>query len=241
MDQNKTRECVVRMPCSRSREQAAGTPLASKTLGMATQASSWHPRPINLFTRINGKIARTRRGSAFTLVEVLVSLAIVAVIATASAALMSATAYGTTSGRDLRNLLVKTQTAGARIGTAIRSAQEAVPYGGIIVSMDYVVLWAEDENDDGSKQNNEMRLIALDTASGELRSYRNASDTAAFADAPTFKTLAMASYASDAWTADVTGVQFKIESTGTTLVSYRLTVALGDDSKTAIGAVSPRQ
>ena len=181
---------------------------------------------------------------AFTLVEVLLALAITALVGLSVAAMLTATAYGTTSRQEMRGLLVKTQTISARLNAAIRTSKVVLyPNAGQATSNDYLVLWTADENDDSTKQNNEVQLIERNAVNNELNSYVDSTDTADFGNVAAFRTQALASYPSARWASGVTSLSLRAttDPAGTMLLSYRFTVAEGQATETAVGAAAPRQ
>ena len=190
------------------------------------------------------RLERRLSRRAFTLVEVLLALAITALVGLSVAAMLTATAYGTTSRQEMRGLLVKTQTISARLSAAIRTSREVLyPNAGQPTSNDYLVLWTADENDDSVKQNNEVRLIERSTVDNELDSYVDSTDTADFSNVAAFRTQALASYPSVRWARGVTTLSFQAttDPADTMLLSYHFTVAEGQATETAVGAAAPRQ
>lgn len=184
------------------------------------------------------------RGPGFTLVEVLLALVVTTLVGLATVAMLSATAYGTTSRQHARTLLITTRVVDARLGAALRSAQEVVyPNSGQPTATDYLVLWVNDENGDDVKQHGEMQLIERDSATNELRSYRNSADATTYADVAGFRAAALASYPGETWAHGVSALDLAATTTpaGTVLVSFRLTVSEGGESESAVGAVAPRQ
>lgn len=181
-----------------------------------------------------------RRRYGFTLVEALLALVVTSLIGGATVAMLSATAYGTTSRENMRSLLVKSRAVDTRLGAAVRSAVEIIPPG---VATDHIVLWVADDNNDNAKQRNEMQLIVFDSGANELRTYRDTSDTQSFVAEATFKATAEASYTPQTWATGVSDLTFALTTApaGSTLVSYRLTVGAGNDEHIAVGAHTTRQ
>ena len=177
-----------------------------------------------------------RRG-AFTLVELLMAMTVAALVALSATAMLSATAYGTSSRRSMSALLVKSRTVNTRLAAAIRTSLEVVDVGA-----NHLVLWVDDTNGDETKQNDEMQLIERDTDAAELNSYRDTSDTAAFADAGTFRAAALASYTAECWATGVSGMTLAVDASppDTKLVSFQVTFAAEDMSETTIGAAALR-
>ncbi|MCP4247270.1 MAG: hypothetical protein GY778_09505, partial [bacterium] len=78
---------------------------------------------------------RTRR-NGLTLVELLLAVMISALIGGGVVAMLVAVAYGTSSSRDLRAIVVKSATIDGRLGAAIRRSRQVLAVG-----TDYCILW----------------------------------------------------------------------------------------------------
>lgn len=183
------------------------------------------------------------RHRAFTLVEVLLALAITGLVGLSVATMLTATAYGTTNHRETRGLLVQSQTISARLNSAIRTAKEVLyPNASQTTSTDYIVVWIADDNDDSTKQNNEVQLIERNSGNNELRSYANPADTADFTNVAAFRTQALASYTSVRWSTGVSVLSFEATTspTDTMLIGYTFTVTQNQTSHTSVGAATPR-
>lgn len=116
---------------------------------------------------LHHRVDRRRRG--MTLVEILISLVVVAMLSLAVAAMLFAAGYGVDARRDVRGLAVRVQQTRLRFDDCLRSAQQ-------ILATDeatYIVLWNGDHNRTGANRNTinltEMQLIEY--ANGVLTSY----------------------------------------------------------------------
>ncbi|MFQ5592024.1 MAG: hypothetical protein ACE5HE_12730, partial [Phycisphaerae bacterium] len=178
----------------------------------------------------------TRRG--LTMVELLLALAIAALVCMSVAAMLSAVSYGTSSERDLRDAVVRAKVTDARISSAIRGSRAILEAG-----VDYLVLWTEDSNPNGTANAPdlaEMRLVERD-ASNNLNSYAfPASWSQAQIDAANvsysltgnpsgfFRTATSSaktagSFQPTLWATNVTSIQFLLDGVdpvSTNLVSY---------------------
>ncbi|NOX58210.1 MAG: prepilin-type N-terminal cleavage/methylation domain-containing protein [Planctomycetes bacterium] len=181
---------------------------------------------------------------AFTLVELMLALAVMAVVGVTATAILSATTYGTSDDQLRRGLMVKTEVIKQRINGSVRSALEVVlPASGSPNSTDYFIVWANDTNTDSTKDNNEMLLVERNTSTNELSAYRNPSATGTFSDAATFRTAALAAYPSTRWATNCSALSCTgTFGTGqTTLLTYSFTLTNGGTSASAKGAASLRQ
>ncbi|MFA9478330.1 type II secretion system protein J [Phycisphaerales bacterium AB-hyl4] len=111
-------------------------------------------------------IANRHRG--MTLIELILAVAITAVVGMAVVAMLSAVDYGTNSSRDLRELVVRSKTLTERINDLVHQADEVLAVG-----EDYIVLWVRDvENLDGDTvYRHELRHLAHDSNTNELHLY----------------------------------------------------------------------
>ncbi len=108
---------------------------------------------------------------ALTLIELLISLAITAVVAGIIAILINATATGTNSQQDGRRALVKMQSIKAQLGDTLANARCILAIG-----PNYVVYWTGDIPGavtpvNGAVNLSELRLLELDTTTGNLNLY----------------------------------------------------------------------
>lgn len=196
---------------------------------------------------------------AFTMVELLLALAITGLVSAGVAAMLVAVSYGTSSKRDLRSVVVKSRLLDLRLSAAIRSSRAILEAG-----TDYLVLWAGDVNTNGTPDQpdlSEMRLVERDASTDEVKSYAFPSSwTQAQIDAadvayqlsgnpPGFFLNATAqaktagSFQPTLWVTDVTSNGYTLDDTDpatTRLVSYRLRISAGDLSETMVGAAARR-
>jgi hypothetical protein len=106
-----------------------------------------------------------------TLIELLIGLAITAVVAGVIAILINATAVGTNSQQDGRRALVKMQSIKAQLGDALANARCILDTGA-----NYVVYWTGDISGavtpvNGAVNLSELRLLEVDTTTGNLNLY----------------------------------------------------------------------
>jgi prepilin-type N-terminal cleavage/methylation domain-containing protein len=99
----------------------------------------------------------------FTLVEVLVALAISGVVGILVTMMLGAVGGATQTQGDVRRAAIKRQVVAVRMGTALRGAARAVASGA-----DHLVLWTGDANDDGSPNLSELRRVAWDLTAGTV-------------------------------------------------------------------------
>ncbi len=105
---------------------------------------------------VNDVRRHARRRPAFTIAELIISLVITALIASSVASVLYAAGYGTSSRRDVRRVVVRSQQIHRRVDDAVRNAA-AVLAGG----SGYVVLWTGDSRDDNQVNLSELQLIEL--------------------------------------------------------------------------------
>jgi len=175
------------------------------------------------------------RRPAFTIVELLLALAITGMVSASVAAMLVAVSHGTSSRRDLRGVVVKAKVVDARISSAIRSSRAILE-----TDTDYLILWATDTDSDDTADNAEVRLIERDPASNELTSYFDAGAAGDYVDATTFRSAAKSAYPSQRWGTGVTAIQFTVDTVTATLLSYRVSLSAGDLSETLVGSASAR-
>lgn len=175
---------------------------------------------------------------AFTLVELLITLTVSAVIAATVITMVSATAHGSDSSRTMRELLVRGRVIDGRLRSAIRGSAEVIDHAD-----DYLVLWAGDTNGDDAKQNDEVQLIERDTSTYELTSYANSADTNGFTTASAFRSAAKASYPSQRWATGVTTTVIDVTNPpagGSAMVSYRVIIERESATEVIVGAEALR-
>lgn len=99
----------------------------------------------------------------FTLVELLLGLAITALIGLGVAMMLGAIGAATRSSIDIRRQVIKRQVAVARLGSLTRSAAMVLAYGD-----DHLVLWTGDRTGNGVPDLSELRRIEWDQAQQRL-------------------------------------------------------------------------
>jgi Prokaryotic N-terminal methylation motif len=190
-------------------------------------------------------LSRSSGQHGLTLVEMLMALAITAMIGAAIASMLSAVAYGTSSSRDIRSLVVKNKTLGARITAAVRGSVQLLD-----AADGYVVLWTKDINSSGVPDLLELQRIELDSATGKLTSYTpdpSATDVAYLMtdDFDTISTslIGTGELVGELWASGVgqwTVTLDNADPLAAGLISFRLTLDAGVLSDTSVNAVSLR-
>lgn len=108
---------------------------------------------------------RARR-RAFTLVELLIALAITSVIGAATVSMLFATTRATEVQRDVRGSIIRQQSVYARLKDRVNTALAFLG-----ADDDQVVLWLADDNEDGFVNLGELGLLEYDAANDQLLSY----------------------------------------------------------------------
>lgn len=103
---------------------------------------------------------------AYTLMETLLALVVVAFIGVGAAAVLQTAAYGTSARREARRVAVRGEVVRARIDAAIRGARAVLASGS-----GYIVLWTCDTNPDGHVNLSELELIEVASGSTTLTAY----------------------------------------------------------------------
>jgi len=192
------------------------------------------------------QVAALRRSGGLTLVELLLALAITGLIGAAIASMLTAVSYGTRSSTDIRSLVVKNKTLGARITAAVRQSAQVLD-----ADDGYIVLWMSDLDGSGTPNLLELQRIELDTGSEQLISYTpdpSATDVEYDIDTDDFDIVTTALIGSgdlvdELWATDVTAWTIDTDAADppdATLVSFRLTLTAGGLSDTSVNAVSLR-
>jgi prepilin-type N-terminal cleavage/methylation domain-containing protein len=109
--------------------------------------------------------ARPRGG--FTLLEVVIALAITGLLATAIAAMVHGFVYGTTSQADSRRVMVQGKLVRGRLDAAVSGSQMVLAEG-----TNFLVLWTGDLNPDGVPDLSELRRIEFNSTNKCLWSYK---------------------------------------------------------------------
>ena len=184
-----------------------------------------------------------------TLIETLLAMVGVAVIGMAMASFLFATSHATETSKDMRGLVVKHKTCGARLNAAIRSSAMILDQG-----TDFIVLWIKDSDESGTPHLAEIRRIERDAVTRQLRSYV-APSTLAPADnaeydlaatdfnAATNAIKGTANFPVELWANGVTNWTISLDDSDpqlAVLLSYRVTVQSNDLSEIVIGAAALR-
>lgn len=190
-------------------------------------------------------VHQTRKNkTAFTLVELLLAMSILAVVGVAALSILGATTYGTSDDQLRREMIVSAEVIKQRINSVVHAAEELIiPNSGQTTSTDYLIVWAKDTNDDETKDNSEMLLIERDTSTNELLAFQDTSAAGTFSDAATFRAAAKASYPSTRWATGFSAF-FCTASFGAgqfPLLTYKFTVTRGTSNETHTGSASLRQ
>jgi prepilin-type N-terminal cleavage/methylation domain-containing protein len=196
---------------------------------------------------------KPRRG--FTLVELILALAVSALVTTAVSAMLLGVSYGTSARRELRGAVVRGETIDGRIAAAIRSSRAVLEAG-----PNHLALWRADTRENDGPDLSEITLIERGS-DGTLKAYGFPTTwTPSQIDAaeanymlsgnPPGHFLAAASSAKSAgwfvptlWGNSISAVSFTLNASdpaNITLVSYRVTLQTGDLSDTIIGSAAVR-
>jgi prepilin-type N-terminal cleavage/methylation domain-containing protein len=188
---------------------------------------------------------KTSRRHGLTLVEMMIALAITGLIGTAVASMLTAVAYGTSSSRDIRSLVVKNKTLSARVTAAIRGSAQLLD-----AADGYVVLWTKDLNGSGVPDLLELQRIELDSVADELTSYTpdpSATDVAYAItddfDATTTALIGSGDMDGALWATGVTQLTITLDDADplvAELVSFQLTLEAGGLADVSVNAVSLR-
>jgi prepilin-type N-terminal cleavage/methylation domain-containing protein len=119
----------------------------------------------------------TSRLRGMTLMELMIGLAITAIVAAVIAVLMNSTAVGTNSQQDGRRSLVKFQAMKAKVGDELANARcilDATPTNGS--SPYYIIYWTGDQAGavtpvNGAVNLSELRMLEVDSSTGNLNLY----------------------------------------------------------------------
>ena len=193
-----------------------------------------------------------RRRAGLTLVELIIALAIMALIGLTVSAMLSAVAYGTDSGRDVRASIARGKMTTARIDAAIRESRAV-----LAASEGVLVLWMRDEDGDEIADADEVRRLEHDASAATLTSYRSTPFTEAQEDAgddaECLKTLTLGiqqwpAAAADRlvtvrWASGVGTWQATLDApapAAARLVSYRLGLSAAEDAPVLIGVAALR-
>ncbi len=199
--------------------------------------------------------ARRRRSNAgprrraLTLIELVMGMAGTALVASALAAMMELTVYGSRDITDLHRMVIREKRVGDRMAATLRRSHSALASG-----TDYLVLWEGDTNESGGHSLSELVRIERDDGSSTLSAYQAPAtldpldDTEYVLGTSDFniETLAIkgtANFPATLWAEDVTAWTLTLNHVtpqNATLVSYRLQITTPNVTDTAIGAAALR-
>jgi type II secretory pathway pseudopilin PulG len=150
---------------------------------------------------------------AYTLVETLVALVVLALVGLGMAAILQTAAYGTSSQRELRRVAVRGEMVHARTDSAIRNARAVLASGS-----GYIVLWTGDTNGDSHVNLSELELIELPAGSTNLtaRLGHSADGDPVYAADSNFYAVAQsaksgANFPATIWATNVSGLTFALD------------------------------
>jgi prepilin-type N-terminal cleavage/methylation domain-containing protein len=103
---------------------------------------------------------------AMTLVELLIAMVITGLVAAGAASILFATSQATDDRNDVRRSVVRSAAADTRLRGKVHSSRSFLAAGA-----DELVLWANDENDDGVVNLGEILFFQRDGTANELRYY----------------------------------------------------------------------
>jgi len=196
---------------------------------------------------------RPRRCAGMTLLELLLTLAITSMVGAAVAAMLSAVSYGTSSGKDMRSLVVRNKIISTRFTASIRNASMVLESGS-----GYMVLWLGDSDGSGTPQLGEIQYIEYDTANTRMRSYQAdwtglneaqiAAVNAEYALDANFKTSTtgvrgQTYFPAEVWMNQVTSWNVTVNNADeqiADLVSFRFGLTNGEQTDELIGAAALR-
>ncbi|MCX5662255.1 MAG: prepilin-type N-terminal cleavage/methylation domain-containing protein [Planctomycetota bacterium] len=116
---------------------------------------------------------RNVRRRGFTLVEVVIALAVTAMAVAGMSGMLYAIAHGTQNGDTALSDNVRAQVMISRLRATIHNSYRILAYGS-----NYLVLWTSDTNADGKPNVSEMRRIEWSSAQSRLWYYAPASSLA---------------------------------------------------------------
>ncbi len=108
---------------------------------------------------------RASHHTGMTLVELLMALAITALVTLAAAGMLSAVTHGSAERTDMRSLIVRQEMISQRLSAAARASRQVLASDGT-----QLVLWMTDANHDGLPQVGEVRWIVFSQKDGTLTS-----------------------------------------------------------------------
>jgi prepilin-type N-terminal cleavage/methylation domain-containing protein len=178
----------------------------------------------------------------FTLVELLLGLAITGLIAASVSAMVYTVSYGTSNQRDMQMVLVENDVVGLRINSLVRAAKMV-----LAKSDNCIVLWLRDT--DGSDSPNLSELCRIEYVSGTktLTRYMSPAGLASDPqydlslddfDTATAGLKGTSSFPATVLGTDITALTFIINNTSVqscNYVGYRLTSTINKTAGTIVG------
>lgn len=164
----------------------------------------------------------------------MLSLAGLGLIAGAIAAMFGAVSYGTTSEQQIHALISQRQAVTRRVSNAIRDAREVLDQ-----SDDSITLWTEDKDNDGKRDNDELKIIKRDADQNRLVVYTGQSNQTRNLDDLLENLVTAPDFTQKVWAERVTGFTTATTHDGR-LVSYRMGLRRGQMQETAISAARLR-
>ncbi len=211
-------------------------------------------RPIQSEKPPGDSMARPRRATGLTLIELTLSMVIIAMIGLAITAMLTSVSNGTDAQEDVRGVSIRQKVLTARLDAALRSAKQVLAVG-----EDYIVLWMADSRVDDQPNLSELRRIEFSKAQQQLTSHQ-----ASFPDDMTAEQRQTADVVYDltddfdqvttdltdspywsatVWAKQVSDWQIALDSDAPSLarlIRYELVVHEGQSQLLAIGSVAPR-
>lgn len=117
------------------------------------------------------RLSKTRFARGMTLAEMLIALAITAMIGTAALSMLSASVNATDATANTRSALTTRQVISSRIHSYIRHASQVT-----CATDTTIVFWLGDKNSDDVMNLSEMRIVTFESGTNELVSYVFAED-----------------------------------------------------------------
>ncbi|MEL7087307.1 MAG: prepilin-type N-terminal cleavage/methylation domain-containing protein [Planctomycetota bacterium] len=188
-----------------------------------------------------------RRG--LTLVELLIALAILALVAATIGGMLSAVAYGTDTDRDIRQLVARNKMVSTRLNAALRGGRMVLETGSDSAG-DWLVMWHRDLDGNGQPSLLEIRRLDFDATAQTLTSY-TAPGTATdvlYTTADDFATITTnlmgtAAFPAELWAKDAEAFSITPGHADPQLartLSYRLSLTAGGLTDVSIGTVKLR-
>jgi Tfp pilus assembly protein PilV len=198
-------------------------------------------------TILNSPRPVRRSQYGFTLVELLLATVGVSLVAVGISSMLMVVAYGSSSSRDMRSLVVKQKSTSARINAAIRGAKQVLETGIVpdsgSESDNYIVLWMDDD-EDSKITLNEIKLINF----SQQKIYSHtATDTTPVEDVTSYYDLITDTQAEhftdELWATGINSLSITLDNDTllqTKLVNFQMDFAVGILSDTTIGTAALR-